>query len=389
MTQTIDAVEADRALKSRHSAMWALGDYPAVATEVIPDLGPLLVAACGIAKGDRVLDVAAGSGNAAIPAALLGAQVVASDLTPELLDTGRALSADRGAELEWRMADAEALPFADGQFDVVMSCVGVMFAPHHQPAADELVRVCRPGGRIGVLSWTPEGFIGQLFATMRPYAPPPPAGAQPPPLWGDEDHVRELLGGKVSDLQLQRATLPITRFPRTEDFRTFFKACYGPTIAAYRGLADAPGRRPFRTARNPEPPRGVLPEDPRKDIVSRDRFEEDDRSGQPLEHSILAKDLLGGLGSRQQFVEQLRSYGRHGLVLSEGSRPLQPLATYGTNFLTRPYAYAYMPTSGAGIVRRHSAARPVSSGPTSGPTSRPWSPRSWRAGRPTPRTCRW
>jgi ubiquinone/menaquinone biosynthesis C-methylase UbiE len=222
--------------------MWALGDYPAVASEVIADLGPTLVAACSIQPGERVLDVAAGSGNAAIPAALIGADVVASDLTPELLDSGRAAAADRGASLQWRLADAEALPFSDGEFDVVMSCVGVMFAPHHQQAADELLRVCRPGGRIGVLSWTPEGFIGQLFATMRPYTPAPPPGVQPPPLWGDESHVRELLGDRVTGLTLQRRALPVSRFPRTEDFREFFKACYGPTIAAYRGLADSPDR---------------------------------------------------------------------------------------------------------------------------------------------------
>ena len=180
-TETIDA---DRALKAKHRAMWALGDYPALATDIIPDLGAVLVEAAGVGPGDRVLDVAAGSGNAAIPAALAGASVVASDLTPELLEAGRRQAEQRGVELEWRQADAEALPFADGEFDAVLSCVGVMFAPHHQASADELVRVCRPGGTIGLLSWTPEGFIGQMFATMKPYAPPPPPGAQPPPLWG-------------------------------------------------------------------------------------------------------------------------------------------------------------------------------------------------------------
>lgn len=121
-----------------------------------------------------------------------------------------------------------------------MSCVGVMFAPHHQPAADEVVRVCRPGGCIGVLSWTPEGFIGQLFATMKPYVPPAPAGVQPPPLWGDETHVRGLFGDRVQDLTTTREQLAVTRFVRPDDFRTFFKQCYGPTIAAYRGIAQDP-----------------------------------------------------------------------------------------------------------------------------------------------------
>ena len=242
MSVTVDSVEADRALKQRHRAMWALGDYPAVAAQLIPDLGATLVQACGIGPGDRVLDVAAGSGNAAIPAALAGASVVACDLTPELLDAGRAAAAERGAQLEWRLGDAEDLPFADGEFDVVMSCLGVMFAPHHQASADELVRVCRPGGTVGLLSWTPGGFIGQMFATMKPYVPAPPAGAQPPPLWGSEDHVRTLLGDNVSDVDAHRQTARIGRFASPQEFLDYFKAHYGPTIAAYRGIADDPDR---------------------------------------------------------------------------------------------------------------------------------------------------
>ena len=119
--------------------------------------------------------------NAAVPAALTGATVIASDLTPELFVAGREFAQRHGVQVQWQEADAEGLPFDDGEFDVVMSCVGVMFAPHHQQAADELVRVCRPGGTICLLSWTPEGFVGQLFQTMKPYAPPPPPGAQPPP----------------------------------------------------------------------------------------------------------------------------------------------------------------------------------------------------------------
>jgi SAM-dependent methyltransferase len=234
--------QALKALKAQHRGMWALGDYGSVAKEVIPELGARLVAACGIRAGDRVLDVAAGTGNAAIPAALLKAEVVASDLTPELLDEGRKLAAERGAQLDWQVADAEALPFADGSFDVVMSCVGVMFAPHHQASADELVRVCRPGGRIGVLSWTPEGFVGQLFATMKPYVPPPPAGASPPPLWGTPDHVRTLFGDRVSDFSAERELLHVERFATGDDFRDFFKNRYGPTVAAYRANADDPER---------------------------------------------------------------------------------------------------------------------------------------------------
>ena len=189
--------DADRQLKAKHRALWASGNYPAVAAELIPALGPELVQACGVRAGDRVLDVAAGSGNAAIPAAAVGGIVTASDLTPELFDAGRRIAAERGVELEWVEADAEALPFADNSFDVVMSCVGAMFAPHHQATADELVRVCRPGGTIGMINWTPQGFIGNLLATMKPYAPPPPPGASPPPLWGDEAHARKLFGERI------------------------------------------------------------------------------------------------------------------------------------------------------------------------------------------------
>lgn len=243
MTDTMDQVDADRALKTKHRAMWALGNYPAVATDLISELGTTLVAACGLSRGDRVLDVAAGSGNAAIPAALAGADVVASDLTPELFEAGRAQAAKAGAKVDWVPGDAEALPFADDDFDTVMSCVGVMFAPHHQASADQLVRVCRPGGTIGLLSWTPEGFIGQLFAAMKPYAAaPPPPGASPPPLWGNEDHVRTLLGDRVNDVTARRSTVTIDRFDTPEQWRDYFKANYGPTIAIYAGLAGDPER---------------------------------------------------------------------------------------------------------------------------------------------------
>ncbi len=143
---------------TKHRALWASGDYPAVAADLIPDLGTTLVEAAGVAAGQRVLDIGAGTGNAAIPAALAGADVVASDLTPELLAAGERIAAARGANLQWVEADAHALPFEDGEFDTVLSCVGVMFAPFHERAAAQLLRVCRPGGTIGLLSWTPEGF---------------------------------------------------------------------------------------------------------------------------------------------------------------------------------------------------------------------------------------
>lgn len=242
MTAPVQMIEADRALKARHRAMWALGDYPALAADIITDLGRTLVRACGVRRGDRVLDVAAGSGNAAIPAAQAGADVVACDLTPELLEAGRERAVRQGAQLRWRQADAEALPFADGEFDTVMSCVGVMFAPRHQASAGELVRVCRPGGTIGLLSWTPEGFIGQMLAAMKPYVPAPPPGAQPPSRWGREDYVRSLLGNAVTGVTARRETLKVSLFASPEGFRDYFKARYGPVIAAYRGIAQDPER---------------------------------------------------------------------------------------------------------------------------------------------------
>ncbi len=182
--------------------------------------------------------MAAGSGNAAIPAALLGADVTASDLTPELLAAGEEAADQAGAKLTWQEADAEALPFPDAAFDTVMSCVGVMFAPMHQASADELLRVCRPGGRIGLINWTPEGFIGQLFATMKPYAAPPPPGAQPPPLWGNEAHVRALFGDRVDDVRAERRTLRVEHFATAEAFRDYFKSHYGPTLAAYKNSSE-------------------------------------------------------------------------------------------------------------------------------------------------------
>jgi SAM-dependent methyltransferase len=237
-----DLGEGDQALKTKHRAVWASGNYAAVVNDLVSELGPILVEATEIKPGDLVLDVAAGTGNAAIPAARAGAQVVASDLTPELMEVGKKWAAEVGVQLTWETADAEALPYGDGLFDAVLSCVGVMFAPHHQASADELLRVCCPGGTIGLIAWTPTGFIGQMFATMKPYAPPPPPGAQPPPLWGDEDHVRELLGDRVEQLHTETRTVRVTHFATPEAFRDYFKTNYGPTISAYRAIADDPDR---------------------------------------------------------------------------------------------------------------------------------------------------
>jgi SAM-dependent methyltransferase len=229
---------SDVELKSRHRAMWASGDYPSMVETFLLPLGPRLVEACQIGPGMRVLDVGAGTGNASLPAAERGATVTASDLTPELLEAGRRRAEAAGLELEWAEADAENLPFDDGSFDVVISAIGAMFAPHHQDVADELVRVCRPGGTIGLLSWTPEGMIGALFRTMGPFAPPPPPGAQPPPLWGSEAHVRELFGDRVEIRTEERDVLDVTAFERPQDYVTHFKDKYGPTIAAQKNASN-------------------------------------------------------------------------------------------------------------------------------------------------------
>lgn len=239
-TTSPTTTDLDAQLKQRHRSMWAAGHYDRVAREVVPMLGERLVDHLGVAAGERALDIAAGTGNAAVPAARTGASVVASDLTPELLEAGRAAHPD--ADIDWQVADAEALPWPDASYDVVMSTVGVMFAPHHQAAADELLRVLRPGGRVGILSWTPEGFVGRLFATMRDFVPPPPAGVQPPPLWGTEDHVRELFGDRVDDLTFTRDHAEVDLFTEPGSFRSYFRDNYGPTLVAYRGLADQPDR---------------------------------------------------------------------------------------------------------------------------------------------------
>lgn len=268
---------SDAELKARHRKMWASGDYASMVETFLLPLGPRFVEACGIGPGVSVLDVAAGTGNASIPAAERGARVTASDLTPELLEAGRRRAEAEGVELEWVEGDAEHLPFADEAFDVVMSAIGAMFAPHHSAVADELVRVCRPGGTIGLLSWTPEGMIGALFRTMGPFAPAPPPGAQPPPLWGSEAHVSELFGDRVAWGTLERQLLEITAFERPRDYGEHIKALYGPTIAA-RANAQANDREPEFDA-------------------ALDRFCDEWNRGTP-DHARFEKEYLLAVGTR-------------------------------------------------------------------------------------------
>jgi ubiquinone/menaquinone biosynthesis C-methylase UbiE len=233
----------DQAVKARARAMWAAGDFPRVARETISDVGPALVSAAGIRTGDRVLDVAAGSGATSIPAALAGGDVVASDLTPELLRAGRSAAVASGVALEWVEADAEALPFADASFDVVLSSFGAMFAPRHQVVADELTRVARPGATIAMANWVPDGWVGEFFRTQMPFMPPPPPGFQPPVLWGVEDHVRALFGDRVTELTFTPRVQRVEHFPTPAALVEYYQSNFGPTIMAYKNIGDDAARR--------------------------------------------------------------------------------------------------------------------------------------------------
>jgi SAM-dependent methyltransferase len=222
-------------LKLVHRATWAAGDYAAVA-EHIDDVPPAdLLSRMDIRPGKRVLDVATGTGNLAIRAAAAGAQVVGLDLTPELFAEARRRAGRAGVVVDWVEGDAEELPFEDESFDRVVSAFGVQFAPRHAVAARELAGVCRPGGRIGLVNWTPAGVIGQLFKVMGRYLPAPPDFASPPPLWGDEEHVRGLFEGTGVELEFARGVNP-WRFPSPEAWVAFMETAYGPTLKARERL---------------------------------------------------------------------------------------------------------------------------------------------------------
>ena len=227
----------DRARKAHHRAMWAGGDYHRFATEALWSFGPELVAACGIGPGMWVLDVAAGSGNVAIRAAEAGANVVASDLTPENFAAGRREARARGVDLDWVEADAEALPFGNGQFDVVTSSVGAIFAPHHQVAADEMLRVCRSGGTIGMIAVTSSGWTGDLFDVLRARAVD--EVFTPALEWGREEHVRELFGDRLASLEMRRKPFVMGRFRSPAALRDFFKTTHPVVVSIYSELDPA------------------------------------------------------------------------------------------------------------------------------------------------------
>jgi ubiquinone/menaquinone biosynthesis C-methylase UbiE len=221
------------ALKTRQRAMWGSGDYAQIGTR-LQIVGETLCEAADLRSGERVLDVAAGNGNASLAAARRFCQVTSTDYVPELLEKGRRRAEADGLEVAFQVADAEALPFAAGAFDVAISVFGVMFAPQQARAASELVRVVRPGGRIALASWTPEGFLGDLFRTMAGFVPPPP-GVTSPVAWGSEARLVELFGPAATDLETTRRTYTF-RFRSAAHFVETFRTYYGPTLKAFAAL---------------------------------------------------------------------------------------------------------------------------------------------------------
>lgn len=222
--------------KERQRAMWAAGDYGTL-SEYIKDVGELVVARAGVETSMRVLDVACGTGNAALPAARAGAHVTGLDLVPELLEGGRRNAAAAGVEIDWVEGDAEELPFDNGAFDRVFSTFGHMFAPRHRRTADEIVRVCRKGGVVAICCWTPEGTVGDVFRASGSYMPPPPDFAAPPILWGTEEHVREMFGSAATDIEFERHSATI-EWESIEGFADFFMDRFGPMVTARQMLGE-------------------------------------------------------------------------------------------------------------------------------------------------------
>jgi SAM-dependent methyltransferase len=226
------------AVKGRQQATWSSGDYAVIGT-TLSITGELLCEAVDLRPGQRVLDVAAGNGNATLAAARRWGDVTSTDYVPALLERGRARAEAERLTVRFQEADAEQLPFADGSFDVVLSIFGVMFTPNQEQAAQELLRVCRPGGKIGLATWTPEGFIGNVFKTIGKYVPPP-AGVKSPALWGTEQRLNELLGAGISQLTINRRIF-VFRYRSAEHFLDVFRTYYGPVLKAFAAL-DAAGQ---------------------------------------------------------------------------------------------------------------------------------------------------
>jgi ubiquinone/menaquinone biosynthesis C-methylase UbiE len=223
-------------IKARQQKTWASGDFAVVASRIVL-VSELLADAADLRAGWRVLDVACGNGNATLAAARSGTHAVGVDYVPELLEDGRVRAAAEGLDVDFRLGDAEDLPVGDGSFDASLSVFGSMFAPDHQRAADEIVRVTRPGGTVGLSSWTPDGFIGQMFRVITAHVPGPP-GVPSPMLWGTEQHLADLFGDVAADIRSVERTCT-WRFTSPEDFVAFFRRWYGPTVKAFDALDDA------------------------------------------------------------------------------------------------------------------------------------------------------
>jgi ubiquinone/menaquinone biosynthesis C-methylase UbiE len=221
------------ALKTRQQGAWASGDYAVVGT-TLQLVGEQLAEACDLITDERVLDVAAGNGNATLAAARRGCRVISTDYVPALLERGAERARAERLEVAFQVADAEALPFADASFDAVLSTFGVMFSPDHHRVAAELLRVCRPGGRIGLANWTPAGFIGELFKTLGRYVPAP-AGTRSPALWGDETHLLSLFRGDA-DIRATPRTFNF-RYRSAAHFIQVFRTWYGPVHKAFLSLS--------------------------------------------------------------------------------------------------------------------------------------------------------
>lgn len=241
--KAVDRVTPDyAAIKGRQRQTWASGDFSVVAARIVFQAEHLCETA-DLQAGWRVLDVATGSGNAAVAAARRGCEAVGVDYVPALLERGRLRAEAEHLDVEFVKGDAENLPFPDASFDAVTSIYGVMFAPNHRRAAAELARVCRPGGRIALASWTPDGFIGETFRVFSRYLPPP-AGLEPPVRWGDEAHLESLFAGAAASLTGHRRTA-VFRFRSAEENVDFFRTYYGPTLRAFEAL-DPAGREALR-----------------------------------------------------------------------------------------------------------------------------------------------
>ena len=221
------------AIKDRQQKTWTSGNYARIGNTLVI-MGELLCEAVNVHAGDKVLDVATGSGNTAISAARRFCDTTGIDYVPELIEHARKRAEVEGVEVTFEVGDAENLPYPDASFDVVLSTLGVMFAPDQERAAEELLRICRPGGKIGLANWTPDGFIGHMFRTLGKYVPPPP-GIKPPPLWGTEERLRELLGEGVASLEVMQRSYK-WRYPSVGHFVEYFRTYYGPTLKAFESL---------------------------------------------------------------------------------------------------------------------------------------------------------